>query len=344
VRRREVVRFERFLPAIDTHTGGNPTRVVIGGGENIPGKTMAEKRDYFVNNLDHIRAMLVEEPRGHKDMYAAFLLPATRNDADYGVLYMSGGPKEVGYHDMCGHGSIGVATVLVETGMVTVNEPITEVNLDTPAGLILTKVAVNNGSVQNVTIRNVPSFFIEERKIMVPDIGNINLDVAFGGEFYVFISEDEMGIKLVKENISELIIKGMRVKKVAGNKVKLYSPNSSVRPVLSGVMIYGSPTNPVAHGKNLVVYGSSSFDRSPCGTGTSARMASLYEKGKLKLKEEFVHESIIGSLFRAKLVEEMEMGEHRAVIPEITGSAYITGFSNFVCSANDPHKYGFFLG
>lgn len=332
------MKFNRFFTVVDSHTAGNPTRVVIGGGAKIPGKTIAEKRDYFMENMDHIRRMLVEEPRGHKGMFVAFLVPPTMNEADVGVLFM--GSR---YPDMCGHGTIGVTTVLIETGMVAVKESTTEINLDTPAGLVRAKAKVTDGLVDSVTFRNIPSFFIEERRIRVPDIGNIKVDVAFGGNFYVLVSEEEISVKVNKKNINELIAKGSVVKSAAEKQVKLHHPNSSIMPEIAAVMICGSPGNPKADGRNILIGRNSVFDRSPCGTGTCARMASLYAKGKLKLNEEFIHESIIGSLFKGRLIQETKVGQYAAVIPEITGSAYITGFNNIVCSANDPYKSGFFI-
>lgn len=331
------MKLDGFFSVVDSHTAGMPTRVVIGGGPKILGETILRKRDYFKENMDHVRRMLNQEPRGHKDMFVAYLVPPSTDEADVGVLFMTAG----GYGNMCGHATIGVVTTLVEMGMVTVKEPITEVNLDTPVGLIRTKANVTDGSVNSVTFQNVPSFLVEERSIRVPELGDIEVDVAFGGNFYLFVSEEQIGVKVEQKNIEELLKKGRAVISAAEKQVKVHHPtNSSIRTSIGAVMIYGSAVNQIADGKNILVYGRG-FDRSPCGTGTCARMALLYAKGKLKLNEEFIYESIIGSLFKGQLIQETKVGEYTAVIPEITGSAYITGINNIIATANDPYKNGF---
>ncbi|HUV57111.1 MAG TPA: proline racemase family protein [Dehalococcoidales bacterium] len=331
-----MMKLERLFTVVDSHTEGEPTRVVIGGGTKIPGKTMAEKRDYFRENLDHIRRMLVQEPRGHADMFVAFLVPPTTDEADVGVLFMN----PIGYRDMCGHATIGVTTVVIETGMVTVKEPTTEVKLDTPAGLVRARANIIDGLVDSVTFTNVSSFFVGEYSIEAPELGNIKVDVAFGGNFFIFVSEEEMGVRVDKENVDELITKGRAVVNAAEKQIKVHHPNPSIAPSVRAVMIYGPPTNPKASGKNIVIT-RFSFDRSPCGTGTCARMATLYAKRKLKLNEEFIHESILGSLFKGRLIQETKVGEYTAVIPEVTGSAYISGFNTIVSCVNDPFKNGF---
>lgn len=332
------MKLDGFFSVVDSHTAGMPTRVVIGGGPKIPGETILRKRDYFKENMDHARRMLNQEPRGHKDMFVAYLVPPSTDEADVGVLFMTAG----GYGNMCGHATIGVVTTLVEMGMVTVKEPITEVNLDTPAGLIRTKANITDGVVNSVTFRNVPSFFVEERSIRVPELGDIEVDVAFGGNFYLFVSDEQIGVKVEQKNLEELLKKGRAVVSAAEKQVpKPHHPtNSSITARLGSVMVCGSAVAPRADQKNILVYGRG-FDRSPCGTGTCARMALLYAKGKLKLNEEFIHESIIGSLFKGRLIQETKVGEYTAVIPEITGSAYITGLNNIISSVNDPYKDGF---
>ncbi len=327
------MKLDRFFSVVDSHTAGMGTRVVIGGGPKIPGETIAKKRDHFRENMDHICTMLIREPRGPS--FLAYLVPPTTDEADVGVLY--------GYANMCGHATIGVVTTLVEMGMVTVKEPITEVTLDTPAGLIRAKANVTDGSVDSVTFQNVPAFLAEERSIRVPGIGDVEVDVAFGGNFYLFMSDEQIGVKVEQKNLEELLRKGRAVISAAETQVpKPHHPtNPSITAQLRSVMICGSAVDPRASAKNILVSGRGRFDRSPCGTGTSARMASLYAKGKLKLNEEFIHESIIGSLFKGRLIQETKLGEQAAVIPEITGSAYITGINNIISTVNDPYKNGF---
>jgi proline racemase/trans-L-3-hydroxyproline dehydratase len=341
------MKVDRFFTVVDCHTGGSSVRLVIGGGPKIPGKTMAEKRDYFRENMDHIRQMLTNEPRGHRGVFLAYLVPPARDEADVGLLFMASGEEVTldTYHDIVGHASISATTALVELGMVAVKEPITEVNIDTPAGLLRARAKFSDGLVDSVTLNfaDVPSFFIEKRRIKVPGLGDIQVDVAFGGLFMIFVSEEEIGVKLDKKNINELVVKGMLLKSAAQEQIKLYHPNPSITRVCNDAIIYGPPTNPKAHEKTIDIYGSSSFDRSPSGTTTCCRMATLYAKGKLKLNEEFIPESIVGSLFRGRLIQETKVGEYAAVVPEVTGSAYIYGFSSIVCSVNDPFRGGFYI-
>lgn len=327
------MKLDRSFSVVDSHTEGMRTRVVLGGGPKIPGETITKKRDYFRQNMDHIVKMLVREPRG--PTHLAYLVPPTIDEADIGVLF--------GYGNMCGHATIGVVTTLVGMGMVTVKEPVTEVNLDTPAGLVRAKANVTDGSVDSVTFQNVPAFLFETRSIRVPDIGDIEVDIAFGGNFYLFMSDEKIGVKVEQKNLEELLRIGGAVLNAAETQVPNphHPTNPSITARLGSVMICGSAVDPRASAKNILVSRHNAFDRSPCGTGTSGRMASLYAKGKLKLNEEFIHESIIGSLFKGRLIQETKVGEYTAVIPEITGSAYITGINTIISTVNDPYKNGF---
>lgn len=341
------MKIDRFFSVVDCHTGGSNVRLVVGGGPKISGKTMAEKRDYFKENMDHVRQMLTHEPRGHRGVFVAYLVPPTTDKADVGLLFMSSGEEATPslYPDAVGHASIGATTALIELGMVAAKEPITEVNIDTAAGLLLARAEFSDGLVHSVTLSfaNVPSFFIGERRIKVPGLGNIQVDVAFGGLFMIFVSAEDIGVKLDKKNINELVAKGILLLGAAQEQIELHHPDPDITRVFNDTIIYGPPTNPKAHEKTIDIYGSGSFDRCPSGTVTCCRMATLYAKGKLKLNEEFIPESIVGSLFRGQLIKETKVGEYAAVVPEVTGSAYICGFNNIVCSVNDPFRRGFYI-
>jgi proline racemase len=328
-----------MINVVDSHTEGEPTRVVVGGIPKVPGKTMAEKLDYFKKNFDHIRTSLMQEPRGHMAMFGALLISPANEEADFGVLFINGAT----YEYMCGHGSIGVATVIVETGMVEVKEPITTITLDTLAGTVKAYVHVAEGAVKSVTIRNVPSFHYKSTVIDVPGIGKTPMDISFGGNFYPIINAKDIGVKVDINNSAKLAKIGLDIRSAVNKEVKVQHPEKHYINKVKEVRIYDEATHPEAHSRNIVIFGDGQIDRSPCGTGTSAHMAVLHSKGKLKLDEESVHESVIGTIFRGKLIGTAKVGEYDAVIPEITGNAYITGFHSFVIDPKDPLKHGFRL-
>ncbi|WP_346353635.1 proline racemase [Azotosporobacter soli] len=335
------MKFDRSIMAVDSHTMGEPTRIVVGGLPNIPGKTMADIKEYLEKNLDYVRTTLMHEPRGHKDMFGSIITRPVHEDADFGIVFMDGG----GYLNMCGHGSIGAVTVAIDTGMVPTVEPETSVKFDAPAGLITARAKVENGVVKSVTIRNVPAFlYRKDAKVNVPGLGEITLDVSFGGSFFAIVNAEQLKLEVTPGNIDELTKLGLAIRKAANEQLQIQHPTLAHINTIDLVEIYDKATNPEANYKNVVIFGEGQADRSPCGTGTSAKMATLYAKGHLKLGEEFVYESIIGTLFRGRLVETAMVGEFQAVVPEITGSAYITGFNQFVIDPNDPVKHGFMLG
>jgi len=334
------MRIKRVFSTIDTHTGGEPTRTIIGGLPYIPGKTVVEKMTYLKENMDWVRTALMFEPRGHSVMSGAVLTEPTDSEADIGVIFIETG----GYLPMCGHDTIGVSTVLVETGMVKVEEPVTKITLDTPAGLTRVRVDVENGVAKAVTFRNIPSFvFAQDVEVDIPKFGKIKMDISYGGNVYAILPADSVGIEICPENASELIAKGRIIRDAVNNQVKIQHPEKGFINECTHVEFYGEPTSSGAHVKNAVFFADSGIDRSPCGTGTSAKVATLYSKGELKLNEEFVHESIIGSIFRARAIQETQVGPYSAVIPEVTGSAYIIGINQLFIDPDDPHKNGFLL-
>ena len=334
------MRFSKMLTAVDSHTGGNPERVVIGGVPPIPGDTMLDKLKFVHRNWDHWRTFLCHEPRGHGNMYASFLTPPTVPEAQFGVLYLEHG----GYATMCGHGTIAICTVLVEMGLVEVKEPLTEIVLDTPAGVVRAQVEVSGGTAKAVTIRNVPSFLYKpDVEVQVPGLGTVKVDIAYGGNFYAILPAESVGLVIHPENATEIIAVGTEIWRAVNEQVEIHHPDSPEINCINYTEFSTAPTHPEATMKNAVVVPPSGMDRSPCGTGTSAKMATLWAKGKLGLNEEFVHESIIGSLFYGRLVEETTVGPFPAAIPTIKGSAWVTGIQQFVLDPDDPFPTGFLL-
>ncbi|MBW2031229.1 MAG: proline racemase family protein [Deltaproteobacteria bacterium] len=334
------MRFTRFFSVIDTHTGGEPTRTVIGGLPSIPGKTVVEKMGYLKKNMDWVRTALMLEPRGHRGMAGVILTEPTHCEADMGVIFL----ETYGYAHMCGHSTIGVSTALVETGMVRTEEPVTHLTLDTPAGLIQVRVDVEKGVAKSVTFRNTPSFvFAKDVECDTPEFGRIRMDISYGGAVFAILPADSVGITICPENADEIIQKGKIVRDAVNAQVTVQHPEIKYIDSCTHIEFYGEPTDPKAQVKNAVFFGDRWIDRSPCGTGTSAKIATLYAKGDLKLDEEFVHESIIGSVFRARAVGETNVGPYSAIIPEVTGSAHIMGINQLFIDPDDPHKHGFFL-
>ncbi len=332
--------FSRMLTAVDSHTGGNAERVVIGGVPPIPGRTMLDKLKYMRDHLGHLRTFLVHEPRGHSNMFASVLTPPTVAEADFGVIYLEPG----GYATMCGHGTIAICTVLVEIGMVQAQEPVTEIVLDTPAGIVRTEVAVRDGAAESVTIENVPSFLYKpDVEVNVPEVGRVIVDIAYGGNFYAILPAESVGLEIRPEHANEIMSCGTKIWKAVNEQVEIHHPEEPEIDCVNYVEFSTAPTHPAATMKNAVVVPPAGIDRSPCGTGTSAKMATLHAKGELGLKEEFVHESIIGSLFCGQLIAETQVGPYAAVVPTIRGSAYIMGIHQFVLDPRDPFPAGFLL-
>lgn len=330
----------RGIHAVDSHTMGEPTRIIVGGVPKIPGKTMAEKKMYLEKHMDNIRTAVMLEPRGHNDMFGSIITAPVNEEADFGIIFMDGG----GYLNMCGHGSIGAVTVAIETGMVEAIEPITEVTMDTPAGLIKAKAKVERGKVKEVSIVNVPSFhYMKDVKINVPNVGKVTLDISFGGSFFAIVDAQQLGVEVKPKNTQKLIDLGLIIRKIINDTIKVQHPILKHINRVDLVEIFDKPANKEADLKNVVVFGQGQIDRSPCGTGTSAKLATLYSKGKLKIGEYFVYESILGTIFKGRILGTTKVQNYEAVIPEITGSAYLTGFSHFVIDPEDPVKYGFVL-
>jgi proline racemase len=333
------MRSRHVFHAVDSHTEGMPTRVITGGVGTLPGSTMAQRRAYFVEHLDHLRTLLMNEPRGHAAMSGAILQPPTRPDADHGVLFI----EVSGVLPMCGHGTIGVATVLVETGMVPVVEPVTTVRLDVPAGLVTVDVEVRDGHATAVTIRNVASFAVAlDAKVEVPGHGTVRYDLAYGGNFYAILALDELGVPFDRAQQQRILDAGLAVRDaINATNPPAHPEDPAVRDV-HGVYLAGPGSN-AARSRHAMVLPPGWFDRSPCGTGTSARMAALHARGELALDTDFVNESLLGTRFVGRLTGETTVGGRPAVLPTITGRAWITGTAQYLLDPEDPFPAGFAL-
>lgn len=335
------MRIKRLISAVDSHTEGEPARVVIGGVPYIPGDTFLEKWLWSKKNLNDLRKWLMFEPHGHSNMSGSILTAPCTPGADIGVIYI----EVSGFLPMCGHGTIATATVLVETGIVPKVEPYTYINLDTPAGIVKAKVEVKDGNARSVEIRNIPSFLLKrDIFVQVPELGQIKLDIAYGGNFYAIVEADQVGLTLKPDNAGQTVRKGNLIRDAIAEQVEVIHPTNPEINECSHVRFISDSPTPGVTKRNAVFLSAEGIDRSPCGTGTSAEMAMRYAKGLQKLNEEFVSESVIGSKFYGNLVEETKVGDLVAVVPTIRGSAYITGFQNFILDENDPFQTGFYVG
>ncbi|HGM3507255.1 TPA: proline racemase [Clostridioides difficile] len=334
------MKFSRSIQAIDSHTAGEATRIVVGGIPNIKGNSMPEKKAYLEENLDYLRTAIMLEPRGHNDMFGSVMTQPCCPDADFGIIFMDGG----GYLNMCGHGTIGAMTAAIETGVVPAVEPITHVVMEAPAGIIRGDVTVVDGKAKEVSFLNVPAFLYKEGvEVDLPGVGTVKFDISFGGSFFAIIHASQLGLKIEPQNAGKLTELAMKLRDIINEKIEIQHPTLAHIKTVDLVEIYDEPTHPEATYKNVVIFGQGQVDRSPCGTGTSAKLATLHAKGELKVGEKFVYESILGTLFKGEIVEETKVADFNAVVPKITGSAYITGFNHFVIDEEDPLKHGFIL-
>ncbi len=332
-------RASRVFQAVDSHTEGMPTRVVTGGAGPIPGDSMLERKLYFEQHMDGLRLMLMREPRGHGAMSGAILQAPVREEADWGVLFI----EVSGCLPMCGHGTIGVATVLVEEGMVEVSEPQTVVRLDTPAGLVEARVRVEDGRARSVALRNVPSFLLARDRHVELDGRVLTYDMAFGGNFYAILPAESAGLEVDPARASELVQRGLEIM-AAINTVD--RPEHPADPRISGCkhVIFTAPGEDGPHSqRSATSIHPGWLDRSPCGTGTSAKLAALHARGELKVGQEFVNRSVIRTRFSGRIVAETEVGGLPAVVPEITGRAWITDMGQYVLDPEDPFPEGFAL-
>jgi proline racemase len=325
------------ITTIDAHAAGEPLRVITGGLPPIPGETVLAKRRYARENLDHLRRALMFEPRGHADMYGCILTEPVTPDGDLGVLFM----HNEGYSTMCGHGVIALVTVLLESEML---EPREVIRLDTPAGRVTARAYVEGKRVRRVAFENVPSFAYElDQSVEVPGIGDVRYDIGFGGAFYAYCKAEALGVRLVPEEFRKLIEAGMAMKHAVMDSIKIKHPFEDDLGFLYGTIVDDTRRNKDVDSRNVCIFAEGEVDRSPTGTGVSGRVALEYAKGNLAIGEPFVIESLIGTRFTGRVVRETVFGEYAAVVPEVEGSAYITGRHEFLIAPDDPLKGGFLL-
>jgi 4-hydroxyproline epimerase len=322
---------------IDAHTCGNPVRVVKEGGPKLDGRTMSEKRQHFLAEYDWIRTGLMFEPRGHDMMSGSILYPPCRDDTDIGILFI----ETSGCLPMCGHGTIGTVTVMIEQGLVKPKTP-GKLRLEVPAGVVEAYYTMKGPHVESVRLVNVPAYLAEAGiQVECPDLGMLTADVAYGGNFYAIIDQQENYKGLEQITVGDIIRLSPILRKRINERYSFTHPEDGTIEGLSHVQWTGKPKHPDATARNAVFYGDKAIDRSPCGTGTCARMAQWAAKGKLHEGDVFVHESIIGSLFKGRIEGRTKVGDKDAIIPSIEGWAKITGFNTIIIDEDDPYAHGF---
>jgi proline racemase len=342
-----------MLTAVDVHAGGEPGRVIVGGVLDVPGDSMFAKRVYLEQHADSLRKRMLREPRGYPGLCCNLILPPTRPEADAGFVIM----EQTDYPPMSGSNTICVTTVLLETGMLAMREPVTELVLEAPAGLITVRAECANGKVKNVTFRSVPAFAVQlDVALEVPQLGTLSVDVAYGGMFYVIADAPSLGLRLTPDEGRQIVRVGEMIKAAAREQIPVSHPDNPAVNNFSVAQLSGPALGPDAHMRNAVVISTGAFDwqrpdtwtgvldRSACGTGTCAKMATLHARGQLALGTPFRHEGILGTVFTGCLLEETQVGAYRAVVPTITGSAWITAISQYVIDAEDPFPEGFTVG
>ncbi|WP_291287687.1 4-hydroxyproline epimerase [Flavobacterium sp.] len=325
---------------VDAHTCGNPVRVVAGGGPNLTGANMSEKRQHFLKEFDWIRKGLMFEPRGHDMMSGSILYPPSDLANDFGILFI----ETSGCLPMCGHGTIGTITIAIEEGLITPKIP-GKIKMEAPAGLVNIEYQQTGNKVDWVRLTNVKSYLAAEGlTIDCPELGEITFDVAYGGNYYAIVDPQQNFSGIQDFSAGKIVQLSQELRKRINAKYPdyfIHPENDTIRDV-SHMLWTGEPLDPTSSGRNAVFYGDKAIDRSPCGTGTSARIAQLHAKGKLKAGEEFIHESYIGSKFIGKVVEETSIGDIPAIVPSIQGWAKVYGYNTIIIDEeNDPYAHGF---
>jgi proline racemase len=347
------MRLDDVITAVEVHAGGEPGRVITGGVHDVPGATMLEKRNHLRDHGDRLRQLMLREPRGYPALCANVLLPPTQPEADAGFVIM----EQAEYPAMSGSNTICTATVLINEGLVKVREPVAELLLEAPAGLIRVKADVRNGQARSITFENVPAFVVAlDVPVHVPEVGTVTVDVAWGGMFYALTDAAALGFRLTPDEGRDLVRVGEMVKAAAREQIPVAHPEQPELAGISIVELTGPPSMPGADAKNTVVVSSGTLDwsrpesftgvldRSPCGTGTCARMAVLHARGELAIGQDFVHEGILGTTWTGRLLRETTIGPYPAVVPQLTGSAWITGRTRYIVDDEDPFPDGFTVG
>jgi trans-L-3-hydroxyproline dehydratase len=331
------------INTIDAHAAGEPLRIITGGLPPLPGATILEKRRYLQTHLDAIRQALMWEPRGHRDMYGCVLTPPVTPEADLGVLFM----HNEGYSTMCGHGVIALVTTLLKTGAIKAKGPQTAINLDTPAGLVRATAHLDqHGAVERVSFLNVPSFvYAHDVELAIPEIGKVHVDVAFGGAFYAILPAEQVGLQVEPQQREQLVAAGEAIKQAVHATMAIKHPYEEDLGFLYGTILTGPPENPAHHSRNICIFADAEVDRSPTGTGVSARLALHYAKGEIAEGQQIVIESILGdvSAFGGRVTGKAQVGPYAAIVPEVSGTAFITGRHEFFIDPDDKLGQGFFL-
>ena len=347
------MRLDSMISAVDLHACGEPGRVIVGGVRDVPGATMFEKMQHLSRHQDGLRKRMLREPRGYPAANCNLILPPTHPEADAGFVIM----EQVEYPPMSGTNTICVTTALLETGMVPMQEPLTELTLEAPAGLIRVRATCRGGKVTQVAFRNVPAFAVHlDRVIEVRTLGSVRVDVAWGGMFYVIADAEPFGLRLVPDEGRDITRIGELIKAATQEQLPVVHPeNPEIRDVTIA-QLSGPPASSDNHHRNAVIVSTGkldwerpstwtgAIDRSPCGTGTCAKMATLHARGRLAIAEPFRHEGILGTVFTGRLLEETRVGPYRAVVPDLAGAAWITGFAQYVVDPQDPFPEGFTVG
>ncbi len=328
------------ITTIDTHTAGEPLRIITGGIPNIPGNTILEKRIYVQKNLDHLRRILMWEPRGHADMYGCIITPPVSPEADFGIIFM----HNDGYSSMCGHGIIVLTKVAIESGIVKASELITTVKIDSPVGLITATGHIENDKVKKISFQNVPSYVVAlDSEIEIPEYGKIKYDLAFGGAYYAYVQAADVGLSCSPKDIDQLIHVGREIKKAVSNAVNIKHPYDNDLSFLYGTIFIGEPEDSDSHSRNVCIFADGEVDRSPTGTGVSGRLAIHNARGEIGIGEPITIENIIGTKFEGRIIAQTRFGSFDAIIPEVTGEAFITGKHEFYVDPEDPIRGGIFI-
>lgn len=325
--------------SVDVHVAGEPLRIITGGLPEIPGDSQLERRAYCMENLDHIRKTLMLEPRGHHGMYGCILTPPAEKDSDFGVLFM----HNEGWSTMCGHGIVGVLTMGIETGRFEMKEESRTFIIDSPAGKVVARAEVEGGKVKQVSFENVPSFVLEKDLALTVGGKKLKVDLSFGGAFYVILPASQLNLGVQKKDLPELKKWAAQIKRAAEQAVDVVHPLEPGLNGIYGVIYSDKPHLATSDLRNVTVFADEQVDRSPCGTGTCARLASLYAHGELGEGESFVHESITDGQFKGTILRLVRVGERDAVIPEVSGKGYLTGIHEFLLDPEDPMPEGFLL-
>lgn len=328
------------ITTIDSHTAGEPFRLITSGVPSPEGTTILERRHWAKENLDHIRGWLMWEPRGHADMYGGLLVPPERPDSDFGILFM----HNEGFSTMCGHGIIAIATIVLETGMFPAEPGSVDLRIDTPAGQVAARAQFDGQSVQSVSFVNVPSFVQAlDQEVQVPGLGTVEYDLAFGGAFYAFVQVEDLGLDLQPGNAGPLIEAGKAIKLAVQEHRPPRHPGEPDLSFLYGTILVGPPSEAAIHSRNVCIFANGELDRCPTGTGVSARLAIHHMRGDLNVGEWITIESILGSRFRGRVAGLAADGSAGSILPEVEGSAHLTGRHEFTVDPSDPLAEGFLI-